>query len=165
MKRTYKDLEKFHGVSRSQLAAARLAGVNIWNDEAAAAYLGTRRHRIKSGAELSTGESAAAQTLDEIEAAIRTATSIDDVKILREKVTALKTIIAVQSEMRNLISNHDVQNDVLECLEISFTEFEKLPPILSPLLAGLDEAQIAEVVAREINACLSRLAMGFTVDT
>ena len=165
MKRTYKDLENLHGVTRSQLSAARMAGVNIWNDDEAAAYLGSRRHRIKSGAELTSEESAAAQTLEQIEEAIRTATNIDDLKILREKVTALKTIIEVQAQMRNLISSHDVRKDVFECLKISFAEFEKLPSTLTSMLAGLDEARIAEVVAQEINASLSRLSAGFVAFT
>jgi hypothetical protein len=160
-KRTYKDLENLHGVTRNQLNAAKLDGVNIWNDEEAAEYLGSRRARIKPGTKISDQESAAAQTLEQIENAIRSAQDIDTVKILKEKVMALKGVVAVQVETRELISIGEVKEDIIKCVSASRAEFLKLSSDLPPKLAGLDEAMIESVVRDEVNAILSRLSASF----
>jgi hypothetical protein len=160
-KRTYKDLEQLHGVTRDQLNAAKAQGVNIWNDEEAAEYLGSRRARIKPGTKISDDESAAAQTLEQIENAIRSAQDIDTVKILKEKVMALKGVVAVQVETRELISIGEVKEDIIKCVSASRAEFLKLSSDLPPKLAGLEEAAIESVVRDEVNAILGRLSASF----
>jgi hypothetical protein len=160
-KRTYKDLEKLHGVTRDQLNAAKSKGINLWNDKETAKYLKSRRPRIKPNTEIIAEESATAQTLEEIENAIRKARNIDDVKILKEKAMALKNIVAVQVETRELISIGEVKEDIIKCVSASRAEFLKLSSDLPPKLAGLEEAEIESVVRDEVNAILSRLSASF----
>jgi hypothetical protein len=160
-KRTKADLLKVHGITRDVLDAAQSKSVNIWNDDELSEYLANTRHRIKPGAEIRDPESAAAQSLEQIENAIRSAQDIDTVKILKEKVMALKGVVAVQVETRELISIGEVKEDIIKCVSASRAEFLKLSSDLPPKLAGLEEAMIESVVREEVNAILSRLSASF----
>jgi|694.fasta_scaffold07272_1 hypothetical protein len=156
-KRTIKDLLKLHGVTRDQLNAAKSNGVDIWNDEAVKTWLDTKRHRIKPGAEMSE-EVGATQTLAEIEEAIKRATNIDDVKILKEKVLALKGITAVQQETKELVPAGMVREAATSCFSVVRAELLKLTSDLPPQLSGLGETKIQKVLRENIIEVLERLS-------
>jgi hypothetical protein len=157
-KRTYKDLEKLHGATRDQLNAAKSQGVDIWNDKECAEHLKSRVHRIKPGAELSMPETATAQTLEQMERAIRTATNIDDVKILKEKVMALKGIVSVQQETRELVPSGEVREAMTAVYSVVRAEMLKLTSDLPPQLAGLGEQKIQSILRQSVMDILGSLA-------
>lgn len=158
MKRTYKDLEKLHGVTRDQLNAIKAKGVNVWNDQECGEAVKSLRHKIKPGTELTNPETAAAQTLEQMERAIRTATNIDEVKILKEKVLALKGIVAVQQETRELVPRSEVREEIVRCVSAARAEIMKLTSDLPPRLAGLNESEIQRVLVGEIRNLLENLS-------
>lgn len=157
-KRTYKDIGKLHGVTRGQLDAAKSAGVNIWNDEETSKHFAGLRHRIQPGATMADEQSAAAQSLEEIEEAIRKAKDIDTVKILKEKVLALKGIVAVQQETRELVPSGEVREAMTAVYSVVRAEMLKLTSDLPPQLSGLGEAKIQSILRSSIVEILGRLA-------
>ena len=157
-KRTKTDLIKVHGITRDQLNAAQSKGVNIWNDDELSEHLGNTRHRIQSGASINDPESASAQSLEEIENAIRCAQDIDTVKILKEKVMALKGVVAVQVEMRELVSAAEVREEIVKCVSVTRSALMKLTSDLPPKLAGLTESQIQKILVKEIRDMLLELS-------
>ena len=167
-KRTYKDLVKLHGVTLDQINAAKSNGVDIWNDEAVKVWLETKRHRIKPGAEMSE-DIGATQTLAEIEEAIKRATNIDDVKILKEKVLALKGIVSVQQETRQLVPTSEVREEIVRCVSITRAELMKITSDLPPRISGLSEGAIQKILSEEIRSILTNLSSEvgclFSVDT
>jgi hypothetical protein len=156
-KRTIKDLLKIHGVTRDQLNAAKSNGVDIWNDEAVKTWLDTKRHRIKPGAEMSE-EVGATQTLAEIEEAIKRATNIDDVKILKEKVLALKGIVSVQQETRQLVPTSEVREEIVRCVSAARAEMMKITSDLPPRISGLSESAIQKILVDEMKRLLTNLS-------
>ena len=156
-KRTIKDLLKLHGITRDQLDAAKSNGVDIWNDEALKTWSETRRHRIKPGAEISE-DVGATQTLAEIEEAIKRATNIDDVKILKEKVLALKGIVSVQQETRQLVPTSEVREEIVRCVSAARAEMMKITSDLPPRISGLSESAIQKILVDEIKRLLTNLS-------
>ena len=156
-KRTIKDLLKLHGITRDQLNAAKSNGVDIWNDEAVKTWLDTKRHRIKPGAEMSE-EVGATQTLAEIEEAIKRATNIDDVKILKEKVLALKGIVSVQQETRQLVPVSEVRDQAAQMYSVARSEFLKLSADAPPRISGLSESKCQQILRDMIIEILEGLS-------
>jgi hypothetical protein len=157
-KRTYKDLEKLHGVTRDQLNAIKAKGVNVWNDKECAGAVKSLRPKIKPGTEMEGGESCAAQSLEQIEEAIRKATNIDTVKILKEKVMALKGIVSVQQETRELVPSGEVREAMTAVYSVVRAEMLKLTSDLPPQLAGLGEQKIQSILRQSVMDILGRLA-------
>lgn len=158
-KRTYKDLEKLHGVSRDQINAAKSQGVDIWNDAACAEHLGSRRHRLKPGATLPPeSPEAKAQSLEEIEDAIKRATDIDAVKILKEKLAGIKIAVQVRAETRELVPVGEVRQSITRVVSAARSQLLKLSSDVPPKLAGLSEAEMQNIIREEITEILTRLS-------
>ena len=156
-KLTYKQIATLHGITRDQVDAAKNKGVNIHNQEELAEHLKGVRHRTKPGTELSD-EIATAQTLEQMEHAIRSATNIDDVKILKEKVLALKGIVAVQTDTRELVPVGEVRQSMTRACSAARGEFMKLTSDLPPRLEGLPASSMSKIIKTEIIAILTRLS-------
>ena len=145
------------GIDRKLWDEAKRQGVDCWDRAALDAWLGSRRHRIKSGTELSEPV-ATAQTLEQMEHAIRSATNIDDVKILKEKVLALKGIVAVQTDTRELVPVGEVRQSMTRVCSAARGELMKLTSDLPPRLEGMGAAAIQKVIKEEVIAILTRLS-------
>lgn len=155
---TVADACRQRGIDRKDWDEAKRQGVDPWDRPAMDAWLGSRRHRIKPGAELAEGESADAQSLEQIEQAIRTAKDIDTVKILKEKVMALKGIVAVQQETRELVPSGEVREAMTGVYSVVRAEMLKLTSDLPPQLSGLNESKIQGILRSAIVEILARLS-------
>ena len=156
-KRTYKQIAEFHDITRDQVDAAKNKGVNIHSDVEMKRHLKDIRHRIKPGTELPP-EMGEAQSLEEMEQAIRRATNIDEVKILKEKVLALKGIVAVQVEIGEYIPKGQARESTTRIVSAARGELLKLVADLPPRLAGLSEAPAQKILREEIINVLTRLS-------
>jgi hypothetical protein len=155
-KRTLNDVMETHGITRNVLNAAKLKGVNVWNDADMIEHLAGTRHRLAAGAEMSEGSDA--QSLEEMEDAIRRAKGIDDVKILKEKLAALKIAVQVRTETKELIPVGEARQSMTRCVSAARGELLKMSSDLPPRLAGLGEAQIQKVIREAVVEVLTRLA-------
>jgi hypothetical protein len=155
-KRTLKDVMEMHGITRDVLNAAKAKGVNVWNDSEMVLHFAGTRHRIAPGAEMSDG--ADAQSLEQMEDAIRRAKGIDDVKILKEKLAALKIAVQVRTETKELIPVGEARQSMTRCVSAARAELLKMSSDLPPRLAGLGEAQIQKEIREAVVEVLTRLA-------
>jgi hypothetical protein len=145
------------GIDRKAWDEAKRQGVDPWDRKAMEAWMKSRRHRIKPGTELAQ-EVATAQTLEQMEHAIRSATNIDDVKILKEKVLALKGIVAVQTDTRELVPVGEVRQSMTRVCSAARGELMKLTSDLPPRLEGLPASSMSKIIKAEIIAILTRLS-------
>lgn len=158
---TIADACRQRGIDRKDWDEAKRQGVDPWDRKAMEEWLGARRHRIKPGATLSAGvagDEGEAMTLEEIEDKIRRASNIDDVKILKEKVLALKGVVAVREETRELVSVGEVRESMTRVYSAVRAELLKLPSDCAPRCEGLPAAQIQKLLRDEIQAILTRLS-------
>ena len=162
-KKTLASVAAEHGLSRDQLNAARTQGIDPWNPDAVAEWATTRRHRIKPGAKLTMpadfqpGEDPA-QTLEQMEDAIRRATDIDSVKILKEKVGALKIAVQVRQETKELVGVGEVRQSMTKVVSAARGELLKMSADLPPRVEGLSAPQIQRVIRDSVIEILARLA-------
>jgi len=103
-------------------------------------------------------EVGATQTLAEIEEAIKRATNIDDVKILKEKVLALKGIVSVQQETRQLVPTSEVREEIVRCVSAARAEMMKITSDLPPRISGLSESAIQKILVDEMKRLLTNLS-------
>jgi hypothetical protein len=122
------------------------------------AWIAKKRHKIAPGATITDPVAASAQTLEEMEHAIRSATDIDTVKILKEKVMALKGIVAVQQETRELVPAGEVRQSMTRAVAAARGELLKLSADLPPRLDGLSAAKMQPVIREAVIEVLTRLA-------
>jgi hypothetical protein len=149
---------KKHGITIDQIKAIAAHGVNVRNDAELLSYMATMNHRIKPGTEMEGGESCTAQSLEQIEEAIRKATNINTVKILKEKVMALKGIVSVQQETRELVPTSEVREEIVRCVSAARAEILKITSDLPPRLSGLSETAIQKILVEEMRNLLSNLS-------
>ena len=157
-KRTLAQIAKKQGITIDQLNDAKSHGINVWNDAELAEWASSRRHRIAPGAKINDPVAASAQSLEEMELAIRQATDIDTVKILKEKVIALKGIVAVQQETRELVPAGEVREEITRAVSAARGELLKLSADLPPKLEGLQAAKMQPVIRAAIIETLTRLS-------
>ena len=158
-KRTYKDLEKLHGVSRDQLNAAKSKGVNIWNDSECSEYLATRRKRIKPTAAIpAQDEAVTATSIESIRDALSVATDYETVKILSEKLKGLQTAAKLQREMRELVPLAEVHERDVRIASVVKAGILKLCNDSAPMAEGLDAAGIHRILMDQGNAVLGMMA-------
>lgn len=145
------------GIARQDWDEAKRQGVDPWDRKAFDKWQDGRRHRMKPGTELPP-EMGEAQSLEEMEQAIRRATNIDEVKILKEKVLALKGIVAVQVEIGEYIPKGQARESTTRIVSAARGELLKLVADLPPRLAGLSEAPAQKILREEIINVLTRLS-------
>lgn len=146
-KRTYKDLEKLHGVSRDKINAAKSKGVNIWDDKAMDEWLATRRPKVKKGAAIPSGDPAVtAQTIDQIKSQLQVASDYDTVKILGEKLKGLQTAAKLQKELRELLPLSEVEERDIRIASVVKAGILKLCNDAAPMAEGLTAAEIHKVL-------------------
>jgi hypothetical protein len=146
------------GIKRGDWEEAKRQGVDPWDREAMDFWLGGRRHRIKNGATMEGGDAVEAQSLEEIEDALRKARDIDTVKILKEKLLGLKAVVQVRQETKELVSVSEVREEIVRCVSATRAEIMKLSSDLPPRLAGLDEKDIQQILVSEIRRILLNLS-------
>ena len=158
-KRTYKDLEKLHGVTRDILNAAKSKGVNIWDDEETAAYLGKRRQKIKPDAKIPPSDPAVtAQSVESIKEALKNATDYETVKILSEKLRGLQTAAKLQREMRDLLPISEVNERDIRIASVVKAGILKLCNDAPPMAEGLDAAGMHKVLMDAGHEILTMMA-------
>lgn len=160
MKRSIAETAKAFNLTVNQVTSASRAGVDIRDDEQMRAWLAKKRHRVQPGAKLPAGdgEELLPQTLEEMEHAIRCARDIDSVKILKEKVAALKGIVSVQMETRELVPVGEVRQSMTRVVSAARGEFLKLAADLPPRIEGMEAAAIQKVIQGEVIEVLTRLS-------
>lgn len=158
-KRTLKDIQEFHGISRDQMNAARVKGVNIFNDVEMARALENVRHRLKPDASIPpAAPEAKAQSLEEIEDALRKSLDIDTIKILAAKLKGLKDVIAVRIETGELVPVGEVRQSMTRIVSAARGELLKLSSDLPPKLAGLSEPKMQAIIRAGIIEILTTLS-------
>lgn len=157
-KRTYKQIAEFHGITKDQVDAAKNKGINIYSDKEMVEHLAAVRHRIKPDAQLQDPEASCAESLEQMEEAIRKARSIDDVKILKEKLTALKTAVQVRRETRELISLGEVNERDVRIAAVAKAGVLKLCNDSAPMCEGLGAAEIHAVLLKQGTLVLEMMA-------
>ena len=93
-----------------------------------------------------------------MEDALRRSKSIDEIKILKEKLAALKIAVQVRTETRELVSVGEVRQSMTRIVSAARGELLKLSSDLPPRLAGLNEAKIQGIIREAIVEILARLA-------
>jgi hypothetical protein len=157
-KTTIADACRQRGISRGDWDEAKRQGIDPWDRKAMDAWISKKRHKIAPGAKITDQVAASAQTLEEMEHAIRSATDIDTVKILKEKVMALKGIVAVQQETRELVPAGEVRQSMTRAVAAARGELLKLSADLPPRLDGLSAAKMQPVIREAVIEVLTRLA-------
>jgi hypothetical protein len=161
-KKTQAQIAQAHGITKDALSAIKAKGVNIYNDAELSAAIGKQRPRIAANATLppsaATGGEASAQTIEQMENAIRRAVSFEEVKILKEKLAGLKIAVSVRAESRDLIPRGEVRESITRVVSAARGEILKLASDLPPRVEGLPAAKIARVIHDEVIAILSRLS-------
>ena len=118
-----------------------------------------RRHRLKPGAKLAPkSPEAKAQSLEELEDAIKRASDIDAVKILKEKLAGIKIAVQVRAETRELVSVGEVRQSITRVVSAARAQLLKLSSDVPPKLAGLNEAEMQTIIREEITEILTRLS-------
>lgn len=146
------------GIDRQDWEEAKRQGVDPWDRAAMDAWLGSRRHRIKPGATVSGEEAGGAQSLEEIEDALRKAQDIDTVKILKEKLLGLKAVVQVRQETKELISVGEVDARDVRIAAVVKAGVLKLCNDSAPMAEGLDAAAIHAVLLRQGTIILEMMA-------
>ena len=158
-KRTIKDVCEIHGISLDSFKSAKSHGVNVWNDDEMADHLASRRHRIKPGTKIpEDAPAAAAYTLEEIEHELRATDSINVVKILKDKLAALKIAVDVRASIRELVPAGEVRQSITKVVSAARAELLKLAADMPPKLDGLDTAAMQQVIRDEVVEVLTRLS-------
>ena len=122
-------------------------------------WLAGKRHRIKPGTTIPPASDAAkAQTIEEIETALRTTNDIDTVKILHEKLKGLQVALRVQRDSRELVPVGEVRASMTRVVSAARAEILKLAADLPPRLEGLDAAGMQKILRDSIHEILSRLS-------
>lgn len=155
---TIADACKAREIDRKDWDEAKRQGVDPWDRKAMDEWLGGRRHRIKPGAGLVGKVSSTAQTIEEMENAIRCAQDIDSVKILKEKVAALKIALSVRTDSRELVPVGEVRQSMTRIVSAARGELLKLASDLPPSMEGVSAAKIQKILREAIVDTLTRLA-------
>ncbi len=156
---TIADACRQRGIDRKDWDEAKRQGIDPWDRKAMDKWAKSRRHRIKPGTKLpDDSPTIDAQTVAQMEDAIKRARSIDEVKILREKVTALKTAVEVQRITRDLVPIGDVQQSITRVVSGARAEILKLAADLPPRLEGLSASKMQRIIREMIVATLTRLS-------
>ena len=122
-------------------------------------WLAGRRHRIKPGTKLPADTpEAEAETIEQIELALRKATDIDAVKILSEKLRGLQTALKIQRESRELVPVGEVRAAMTRVTSAARAEILKLAADMPPRLEGLDAAAMQKILRDAIHEILTRLS-------
>tara|TARA_R110001599_G_scaffold300956_1_gene506334 strand:+ start:625 stop:1149 length:525 start_codon:yes stop_codon:yes gene_type:complete len=160
-KRTHIDIAEDHGVKIPVIKKLSREGINVYIFEDVAAALAKQNHRIKPGAELSKSAQVATEgltTIAELEEQALEATSIDDVKIIKEKVAVLQGVIKVEKERGKLIPIAEVDERDTRIAAAVKASFSKLKNDLPPELEGLASADMCDIIGNHIVEILTDLA-------
>lgn len=158
-RKTQSEIAAAHGITRDALTAIKAKGVNIYNDADLAAAIGKQRPRIAANAKLpESADAPVAQTVEEIEEKLKSATSFEEVKIYKEKLAGLKIAIQVRAESRDLIPRGEVRESITRVVSAARGEILKLASDIPPRVEGLPAAKTARIIHEEIVAILSRLS-------
>ena len=122
-------------------------------------WLSSLRHRIKPGSSIpKESVGADAQTIEQIETALRSANDIDTVKILSEKLKGIQTALRVQRDSRELVPVGEVRQSMTRVTSAARAEILKLAADMPPRLEGLDAAGMQKILRDAIHEILDRLA-------
>jgi hypothetical protein len=161
-KKTQAQIAATHGITKHALSAIKAKGVNVFNDAELAAAIANQRPRISAKAKLPDpamhGDKPVAQTIEEIEDALKRAVSFEEVKILKEKLAGLKIAVQVRAESRDLIPRGEVRESITRVISAARGEILKLASDIPPRVEGLPAAKTARIIHDEIIAILSRLS-------
>ena len=147
------------GIDRKDWDEAKRQGVDPWDQKAMIEWQAGRRHRLKPGATLPPeSPEAKAQSLEEIEDAIKRASDIDAVKILKEKLAGIKIAVQVRAETRELVPVGEVRQSITRVVSAARSQLLKLASDTPPKLAGLNEAEMQTIIRDEITEILTRLS-------
>jgi hypothetical protein len=161
-KRTHKDICDLHAISRDQLNYAKSKGVNIYSDAEMMAHLKGRGGQGVTGIDKQAREKeilqGKAQTLEEIEHEVRSATDRATAQLATEKLKGLKSVTEIRVKNGELIPRGKAREDVMRCCAATKGEFMKLANDYAGKLAGLPEAKIHKELRTAVIAILDGLS-------
>jgi len=148
------------GVTRNVIQNARNAGVDIWDDEGMRVWLDGRRVRVnpKARVPVQTELELPGVTIEDLELEVKGAETYDEVKILKEKISALLQAQKVRKEERDLIPMKEAKEAVLRIVAGLKGRLLKVPSDTAPRVEGLNAAKVEKVIRAEMLAALEDLA-------
>jgi hypothetical protein len=161
-KRTHQDIADLHNITLDQLKYAKAKGVNIFDDAAMMSHLKGRGGQGVTGIDREARDreiqAGAAQSLDDIELEVRTATDRATAQLATEKLKGLKSVTEIRVKSGELIPRGKAREDVTRCLGATRAELMKLPNDYAGRLAGLTEAKIQKALREAIHEIMQRLS-------
>lgn len=158
-KRTQKDICELHAITRDQMNYAKSKGVNIYDDGEMMAHLKGRGGQGVTGVDSASPSMGHAQTLEEIEYEVRSATDRATAQLGHEKLKALQAATKVRINEGELIPRGKVREDISRCVTVTRAELMKLPSDYAGRLAGLTESKVQKELRTAITAIMDRLSV------
>jgi len=167
-RKTLKQRAGEFGITIDILNNAKNQGVNVWNDDEMAAWVGNRRPKADSGksakvsgidADIASGDIPTG-SIEEIKDALAQATNYSLVKTLKEKLDAMLKIQKLEQESGKLISIEEVDERDVKIGSAIRAGILKLCNDTAPMVEGLDAAKAHAVLTEQGRAILEMLADG-----
>ena len=143
------------GTTRNVIQNARQAGVDIWNDAEMKVWLDGRRMKVDPNARVTIIEGV---TIEDLELEVKKAETYDEVKILKEKISALLQAQKVRKEERDLIPMKEAKEAVIRIVSGLKGRLLKVPSDTAPRVEGLGAAAVEKVIRAEMMKALEDLA-------
>ena len=160
MPRSYRQIAQLHGISLDQVK--RLASqkdVDVYNDEEMKKAIDSLQNLPGQNVELSEGiEARPDLSIDDIRRQAASATKLDDVRILGEKMKVELSCIKVETERGKLISLEDVIQREMRIGVAVQAMLDKMGNNIGPRCAGKDEAGITDSFEKMKDEMLTKLA-------
>ena len=148
------------GTTRNVIQNARQAGVDIWDDADMERWLVGRRARVNPNAKVSvvTQMELPGVTIEDLELEVKKAETYDEVKILKEKISALLQAQKVRKEERDLIPLKEAKEAVIRIVSGLKGRLLKVPSDTAPRIEGLNAAKAEKVIREEMMGALEDLS-------
>lgn len=143
------------GTTRNVIQNARQAGVDIWNDAEMSVWMDGRRARVDPNARVEIIDGV---SIEDLEQCVKKAETYDEVKILKEKISALLQAQKVRKEERDLIPMKEAKEAVIRIVSGLKGRLLKVPSDTAPRVEGLSAAKVEKVIRAEMMKALEDLA-------
>lgn len=143
------------GVSRYVITKAKAAGVDVWDDDAIAEYLGSRSRNIQAGAKL---KDSTTENIEDLESLVLGANAYEEVRILKEKINALSIAQKMRAAGGQLLSRGEIEERDTRIAAAMKGALLKFANELPPQVEGMAAAKIQKRVKAEVVKMLEQLA-------
>lgn len=152
------------GITRNVLNDMRQAGVDIWRDDKARAWLESRRPRVNPTAKVTGPQpgddkpATSPATIEELEIQVRLAESYDEVKVIKEKIAALLQAQKVRKEEGELIPRREVDERDTRIAAAVKGALLKFCNDVPPMIEGQTASKAQKTIKAQMLGILEQLA-------